>query len=166
VTTSPASGPAEPPRAIAARAAGPSERTAAALRAAVVGGIATAVVTAAHLLTLPRLPLCAFKAWTGLPCPGCGMTRSVFRFAQGDLWTSFRFHPLGVAGATLALSVLAGGVIGAVTGRDPVWPRVARRGSAIALAFVFGLIGLWVVRAFLVPQWSPEAVDAALASTR
>ncbi len=43
-----------------------------------------------------RLPeVCAFKRVTGLPCPGCGLTRSWVAAVHGDLADSFAFHRLG-----------------------------------------------------------------------
>jgi hypothetical protein len=39
--------------------------------------------------------LCPFRRLTGLPCPGCGMTRSFVALAHGDVGASFSFHPLG-----------------------------------------------------------------------
>jgi hypothetical protein len=48
---------------------------------------------------------CPFKVLTGLPCPGCGMTRSVVTLMHGDLATSVYFHPLGIAMVVLAASL-------------------------------------------------------------
>jgi len=43
-----------------------------------------------------RLPeVCGFKRVTGLPCPGCGLTRSWVAAVHGDLAASFAFHRLG-----------------------------------------------------------------------
>jgi len=39
--------------------------------------------------------LCPFRLATGVPCPFCGMTRSMLALGQGDLGASVRFHPLG-----------------------------------------------------------------------
>jgi hypothetical protein len=39
--------------------------------------------------------LCPFRLVTGLPCPGCGLTRSWIYFMHGDLGQSLYFHPLG-----------------------------------------------------------------------
>jgi hypothetical protein len=50
--------------------------------------------------------LCPFKVMTGLPCPGCGLTRSTVAFLHGDITTSFYFHPLG-APMVIALVVFA-----------------------------------------------------------
>ena len=41
--------------------------------------------------------LCPFRLVTGVPCPFCGMTRSLFALGQGDLGAGVRFHPLGPA---------------------------------------------------------------------
>jgi hypothetical protein len=59
--------------------------------------IAGAVLVA--LRFLPRtglgLPLCMFRQLTGLPCPGCGLTRSMIVLAHGDLATAALMHPGG-----------------------------------------------------------------------
>lgn len=38
--------------------------------------------------------MCIFKALTGLPCPGCGMTRSFLHLFEGHLEEAFFYHPL------------------------------------------------------------------------
>ncbi|BCU78196.1 DUF2752 domain-containing protein [Luteolibacter sp. LG18] len=37
---------------------------------------------------------CPFKSLTGLPCPGCGMTRATLAMLRGDWTTMVKFHPL------------------------------------------------------------------------
>ena len=44
--------------------------------------------------TLPGI--CMFHGMTGLPCPGCGLTRSISAAAHGDLKSSFSHHRLGL----------------------------------------------------------------------
>jgi hypothetical protein len=39
--------------------------------------------------------VCPFRHLTGLPCPLCGMTRSLLCFFQGNLHASLLWHPLG-----------------------------------------------------------------------
>lgn len=39
--------------------------------------------------------LCPFKMVTGFPCPGCGITKSIIFFYQGDLLKSIEYHILG-----------------------------------------------------------------------
>lgn len=139
-----------------------TSRRAAALRAGIVAALAAAALPLAHLLALPRIPLCSFRLWTGLPCPGCGMTRSMVCLFHGDALASLRFHPLGIFLGAFALGVFAGGVGGAVTGRDPFWRFVDRRSAALALAFVCALLGTWVVRTFVVPSWAPPDLSPEL----
>ncbi|MCK9252974.1 MAG: DUF2752 domain-containing protein [Clostridiales bacterium] len=37
---------------------------------------------------------CTFASTTGLPCPGCGLTRALAAALRGDLALAFRLHPL------------------------------------------------------------------------
>lgn len=39
--------------------------------------------------------LCPLKMLTGFPCPGCGITKSLVYFYEGDLERSFTFHLFG-----------------------------------------------------------------------
>ena len=39
--------------------------------------------------------LCPFKMLTGFPCPGCGITKSLVYFYEGDILKSLYFHILG-----------------------------------------------------------------------
>ena len=49
---------------------------------------------------------CAFKKWTGYPCPSCGGTRTVFALARVHLWEAFAWNPLVFTGL-LALGAWA-----------------------------------------------------------
>jgi hypothetical protein len=40
---------------------------------------------------------CPFKMLTGFPCPGCGITKSLVYFYEGDLYKSVSYHLLGPA---------------------------------------------------------------------
>lgn len=46
-----------------------------------------------HLETAQSL--CPFKMMTGFPCPGCGITKSLVYFYQGDFYKSISYHILG-----------------------------------------------------------------------
>lgn len=54
------------------------------------------------------IPVCVFRLLTGLPCPLCGLTRSVGAALNGDWTGSFRFHILGLA---LVVAVVAAAVV-------------------------------------------------------
>src|ERR1051325_2281891 len=41
------------------------------------------------------LPLCWMKASSGIPCPGCGLMRSVSCAARGMYIDAWRYHPFG-----------------------------------------------------------------------
>jgi hypothetical protein len=38
---------------------------------------------------------CGFKTFTGLPCPGCGMTSSVAALSRGQWDSGVAYHPFG-----------------------------------------------------------------------
>lgn len=39
------------------------------------------------------VPICFFRAVTGLPCPGCGLTRAFSSLLQGRAEAAFAYHP-------------------------------------------------------------------------
>ncbi len=41
----------------------------------------------------PTFVLCPFRFLTGLPCPGCGMTRAFCHLAHGHFITALQFNP-------------------------------------------------------------------------
>ena len=65
----------------------------------VLYGFLTAAVTAATVLapeSVEGLPAaCAFRRVTGLPCPGCGLTRSWVLTAHGRVRGAAARHPFG-----------------------------------------------------------------------
>ena len=62
----------------------------------------TGVFLASLALTLPYyetgepyFTICGFKNFTGLPCPGCGLTHSFGALGKGDVTKAFGFNLLG-----------------------------------------------------------------------
>ena len=43
----------------------------------------------------PRIILCGFKNFTGLPCPGCGLTHSFCALGKAHILSAFRFNLVG-----------------------------------------------------------------------
>jgi hypothetical protein len=134
------------------------ERRAAWIRVVFFGCALVGAAVIGHVVTLPEFSLCTFQNLWGRPCPGCGMTRSIANVARGDLLASLRFHPLGLPLFAASVFGFLGGLLHLVRGRDPFWEFVERRGTWLAIGLLVSMIGLWVVRGFVVPEWSPDPV--------
>lgn len=119
---------------------------------------------------------CVFRAVTGVPCPGCGMTRAWLALLRGDVASAIAYHPLfwafplalGVVAAMSAVNAhmgQAGVRMGLMNGRmsradvpmghadarvdHPVGRADARVGRvlrAVSLAMLIALVALWAVR--------------------
>ena len=50
--------------------------------------------------------LCPFKMATGLPCPGCGITKSFISIYQGNWWKSLSYHIFGPLAFVLSFIVI------------------------------------------------------------
>lgn len=91
------------------------------------------------------LAACPNRAMTGVPCPGCGLTRASLALLSGDLAGALHWHPLvplllPIFGFLILRSMLAGaGLIGpsAWQVRVPNWAFVA---------FAALVMGVWAVR--------------------
>jgi hypothetical protein len=106
-----------------------------------------ATLALSFALPLPRdgailgLPsLCPFHNWTGIPCPGCGMTRSFVSLAHGQIGAAFEYHPLGPLLFAGAIAVVLGVFW---TPRKSVSHRT--RQWALALGAVM-IAGSWALR--------------------
>ena len=115
-------------------------------------------VVIGYLVALPEFSLCTFQTLFGRPCPGCGMTRSIAHLVRGDVLASLRLHPLGLPLFVGTVLALVGGVLHLTRGRDPFWAWVERRSTWLAVGFLVSMIGIWIVRGYIVPEWSPDPV--------
>jgi hypothetical protein len=73
--------------------------------------VAALVMILPHIVSLEQLPkdACVFLGFTGIPCPFCGLTRSLWAAAHGNWLWSFTFAPLGglvYLGATLFSAIV------------------------------------------------------------
>ncbi|CAB4614017.1 unannotated protein [freshwater metagenome] len=59
------------------------------------------------VMPFPVFPPCPMLTVTGVPCPMCGMTRSVRSFSVGDIDASIRYQPFGIIAAIVGIGVLA-----------------------------------------------------------
>lgn len=99
-----------------------------------------------------RLWPCVFAEATGLPCPGCGMTRATAALLRGDWHTALRLHPFVPFFAVLGILIAAGALlterrVAALATRIESWERKSRAAALFLAALVcFGLLrmlGLW-----------------------
>ncbi len=95
-----------------------------------------------------RLPeSCGARQWVGIDCPGCGLTRSFVRLAEGDWRASVAVHPLGWIIAGFAAFQIPYRIAALRTRRNRpfgLWPRYC------AWAVILALFVVWGVR------WGPK----------
>lgn len=95
-------------------------------------------------------PVCGFRALSGLPCPGCGLTRSLTALLHLDFGAAWSWNPLGFA----ALPVLLTAILLAAS--PSPWIRRAEsalgsaRASRMVLASTAAILVAGGVRAALV----------------
>ncbi len=106
-------------------------------------GAAALVFSPEHIEDGPVI--CPFRRLTGLPCPGCGLTRSWVYLAHGWWRESFLAHPFGWV-AVVAVLVLAGFVVRARLRRTPPpdLDRIVRH--PVTVAVIGAWLGFAVVR--------------------
>lgn len=97
---------------------------------------------------IPNVWVCPFLAVTGLPCPGCGMSRACLALLAGDFEGAMRLHPR--AWMVMALAGICG-----LAAALPEKPRkglvrglayAEQRGASLLLAAT--MIGLWAFRLY------------------
>ncbi len=60
----------------------------------IVCGSVISIIAAVNYYLLQSTQLCAFRAATGLPCPGCGLTHAGLALLRGEFVESLRYHAL------------------------------------------------------------------------
>jgi len=117
--------------------------------------VAPAVLLLTVVMPSSGLPvtLCVFHAVTGLPCPGCGLTRSLASVSHGHVGDAFRYHPFGPVIYALLVGLTAAALAGearrarlrAWLERGPLAPRSRVVYHGLVAAFLgFGLVRLGV----------------------
>ncbi|GAA5484332.1 DUF2752 domain-containing protein [Haloferula sargassicola] len=114
--------------------------------AILLAGCAVAGVGAWWLATrgVAASPLmCGLNRWTGLHCPGCGMTRAAYSLLHGHPWQAFRFNPLGMVVLPLLGLMALPEIIGWVKNEPPKrWVRLNHRWAMVLVVAViaFGIL--------------------------
>ncbi len=83
---------------------------------------------------------CVFRKTTGVPCPGCGMTRAHLAALRLDFKDAFFYHPLWFLPAPLAAAELffPGGVF-----------RSKKAQNALTAVLLAAVLGVYLVRMIL-----------------
>jgi hypothetical protein len=78
--------------------------------------------------------LCPLKALTGMPCPSCGITKSMVYFYEGNLLKSIEYHILGPAVITFSFFVIVLFLVELRTKKDYFQKYLYHRKLAYGLA--------------------------------
>jgi hypothetical protein len=71
-----------------------------------VGGASLCLLGVALATPGIQLPRCVFKTLTGLPCPTCGVTRTVIALSRGDVARALFMNPLAAVACGVGLLYL------------------------------------------------------------
>ena len=96
------------------------------------------------LLGLPDL--CPIRALTHIPCPGCGISRSLVCTAHGELTRAFILHPLG----PVFFVILAGFVALRFFPKLQLSTKRINTGAGVLVVL---LLSLWIIRLL---GWLPK----------
>lgn len=113
-----------------------------------VGGASLCLLGVALVTPGIQLPRCAFKTITGLPCPTCGVTRTIIALSRGDVDRAMFMNPLAaILCAAGVLYLLYAAVVLAL--RLPRFrPTVSAAGARrvrIGAVAVIGTNWIWLI---------------------
>lgn len=93
--------------------------------------------------------VCYFKSLTGIPCPGCGLTRAYLALFKGNLSKAFFYHPLFIVPVIVLLYFII-----------PKFKN-SKHNSIFVSAICIIFIGTYIVRMILFfPHTSPLDFDS------
>jgi hypothetical protein len=99
------------------------------------------------------LPACKMMDWTGIPCPGCGVTTSVALFAHGQFLESLRNQPLGYLVALAIPLCAAWTVVSHLLGRDLAHDADIVRVKPFVLSLFAVILLPWLYKIARVKGW-------------
>jgi Protein of unknown function (DUF2752) len=116
---------------------------------------AGAVQVGLTLFHLPGWP-CAFRATTGRPCPGCGMSRAMAALVRGDWRAALFLHAFAPLFAAAGVLMIVAAVLPADR-RERLAGQVAgvERATGSTLWLVAAFMVYWLVRLLYTPLTPP-----------
>lgn len=92
--------------------------------------------------------VCSFYGTTGLYCPGCGMTRSLYAIMNGHFGEAFSYNPLWPFYSLLMLGSLSLWFYFLLTGKNPFIPvnRFLAKHSCYCIITAIAIILFWILR--------------------
>lgn len=114
---------------------------------------AAAILVSANLLGVSLWP-CVFHETTGMPCPGCGLTRGMSSLLRGDIAKSLAWNAFTPVFALAAAVMLLANVLPSpARTRFVAWVDGVERRTGITWIFaaLFVVYGVW--RMIAHPHW-------------
>jgi hypothetical protein len=102
---------------------------------------------------------CNFLAFTGYPCPTCGMTTAFAWTVRGRWLVAAQVQPMGFLLAIATLAALGGALSALTTGRTWAvnWLRISPTAAAVALLGLFLAAWAYTIVATLMAHAAPAA---------
>ena len=98
--------------------------------------------TCGHLISIPHF--CLFQKVLHIPCPGCGITRSLFSTARGNIFLAWHYNPVGLLLFLFLLAQIPMRIIALkYDDATEIISRISRKGS---LLIISSLILVWILK--------------------
>lgn len=109
----------------------------------------SAVIAAPFLAGAGVIPtlesICFFKETTGVGCPGCGLTRSLYTLAGGQVGESLRLHAFGILAGLGVVGLWLFYTFALLRGREP-FPLAFRGHLTCVIVLWILFIAYWGIR--------------------
>ncbi|MDI6784232.1 MAG: DUF2752 domain-containing protein [bacterium] len=94
----------------------------------------------------PKWTICYFQMVTGLPCPGCGLTRGICAISHGHLMQAIYFNPISPFAYLTLLYFWIKGLIELITKQEIYFNISSKIKNKLGFTALIGIIIFWAVR--------------------
>ncbi len=105
---------------------------------------------------------CPFKMLTGLPCPGCGMVKSMVSLYRGEWIESLEFHLFGPVLVLFFFCALVVMVAGLIRGKDFSFRWLNNPRVAWPVAIILGVWHLTRLVSFILAHDLPQILKESI----